>query len=61
MEDDSWTDNRCFGRVVNWSELDSLIKGPFAKSLRYKLVRYSERFPIEDNDEQMMKWHDRQI
>lgn len=41
-----WTDEGNFGRIVNWAELESLIKSPFATSLRYKFEGYSERFPM---------------
>lgn len=44
----NWTDDGVCGRVVNWTELESLIKGPFAHSLRYKLEGYSERFPVQN-------------
>lgn len=50
MENNCWKDEGTFEGGVNWANLESLIKGPFAKSLRYELVGFLERFSIEGDE-----------
>lgn len=37
------------GRIVNWTELQTFIKGPFNRPLRYKPLGYSDRFPVHES------------